>query len=674
MLLEDYRISEKTLRSDVQSISSFIQLPTGSPIVRVTGDNLVLSDETDTSAVGEMLDAMDLYEYRLSLEERTAFIIVELIRNAGEPCSMQSLATTMYVARNTVISDSKAVENILESQGVVLIAQGKYGLSLNLTPEQENSLLIEIFSNLIQGRRHRHDFFSRFIANRLGLRSTVDDVLSHMRSYQRDHSTIMTHEAESEIAACLLVMLNWRRRGQSHKNPQPTTPQTLDFVGNMIEFVARELSISPLPSHTRIAEIEQTIFSRNLLPQIRSMSDFDLYCALSHFLLLVGTDLGIDIQNDEVLIESLLSHVKSMIDWSSDAFELAISDSPGMMMKMVEAAAETHFHVLERYLHRSLTSSMRASISIHICAALYRSEDASQPCSVVITCPGSMATSKYLEAQIKSHFHFNVIGTMAVANIDEEKLEREGIDFIISTVPIRNLDIPVITVAPVLTVEDINKIQAIVFQQRKVGEPSLAHQSILMSRLQSVLDSGNDRKIAYLSRELKRLLDGLSQWESQTQYDSPLIAMLEKRYISISPDPLMWRDAVELASSRQLEDGNFSRSYIKKSMMNIEEYGSYILVTDGVALAHAGKQDGAYQDSLGLLVAPQGITFEDGGTARLMFFFSQSSDKDYLGLFKEIIRLGNDRRGLDRLLSSQTPEEVKQIMVEVLTRYPQEDE
>ena len=69
---------------------------------------------------------------------------------------------------------------------------------------------------------------------------------------------------------------------------------------------------------------------------------------------------------------------------------------------------------------------MRKSIVIHICVAIIRNRKNMTKISVVIVCPGSMATGKYLEAQIKNYFDFHIIGVLAAHEVIQ-KLEKSEV-------------------------------------------------------------------------------------------------------------------------------------------------------------------------------------------------------------------------------------------------------
>lgn len=666
-LRADYRISDKTLRSDISSAMEFALDPAGGSLIVLSDAHVSLAPGADADSVRDLLDTMDLYDYRLSLEERVRLIVVELlVLPAGEWLSMQSLADLMYVTRNTTIADCKLVDGYLRERGLELVSKSKLGMQVRASVSARRDLLINLFVEILGDRRCRRDYYSGLIAGQLGYGHVIDDVLDPIHEYLRTHNLALTIEVERELAAGLYVLLEGGFDADDARGG--VASPRLDAIGLLIEDVARRVGKGDLTA-AQVTAIERAVLRRDLRPQIKHFDDFELYCAISHFLLLVGRNLDIDIQSDDLLIESLLSHIKSVTDWSADAFEFTPVGPSGAMVGMVQAASEPHFPILEEYLHRPMDPSMRSSIVVHICAALYRSESSSRSCNVLIACASSVATSKYLEAQVKSYFKLNVVGVLPSRELEGSVPEGESVDFVISTVAIEDALVPVVVVSPVLSVEDINQIQSLAFRQSRVEPTAAPSGPSIIARLCDVYAQGNKRKAAYLNRALAHVLEEVELIEERAAHASPLLSMLEQRFIRVERSKLDWRKGIRMASELLMREGYFTEAYVDKAISNVEEYGSYIIVNQGIALAHASSGDGAMGDSLGLLVARDGIEFDDGERVYLMFFFSQVGDTDYLDLFREIIRLGNDRAGLERVRGVVSPEDAYQFLVEMLTEY-----
>lgn len=92
----------------------------------------------------------------------------------------------------------------------------------------------------------------------------------------------------------------------------------------------------------------------------------------------------------------------------------------------------------------------------------------------------------------------------------------------------------------------------------------------------------------------------------------------------------------------------------KKAVENVKEYGDYIIISKGIALAHAGKKEAhVYKDGLSLVMCPEGIEFTEGNIVYLVFCFAVAEEKDYLKLFQEIIALGKTPKKDERYLTAE---------------------
>lgn len=680
-LVDGYRISDKTLRADIATAASFAADPRGTSMLKVTDHHVSLVEGADITGLQELLRTMDLYEYRLSFDERKRLIACMLLMlDEGSWCSMQQLADAMYVTRNTVISDMKAVDEYLASYGIPLVSKSKRGMRVEATAGQVRELLVDLFAAVLNERSCRRDYYSSLVVCALGGTAELDDVVDATRAFLKSRNIFLSVGVENEIEACLMTMLGnvAARYGDAamlaaleggNADAVLRSPRPLDVIGELVQYVCGRLGLGQLDA-ARIALIEQLILGRNLFPHIKKFDDFDLYCAVTHFLLLVGRRLDMDIQNDDLLVESLLSHLKSVMSWSSDSFEVNVSGPSGAMVSMVQAAAAPHFEVLEDCLRRPLDTSMRASVVIHICAALYRSESDRRPCRVYVACPSSVATSKYLEAQVRNYFKLDVLGAVATSAIEAGDVSLEGIDFVVSTVPIAEAGVPVVVVSPVLSVDDINKIQACAFRQSGTdASAETQDESALMDKLQDVFAHGSKRKKALLAHLWQEALEKVDRIELETAHMSPLLRMLERRFIRVEEGRLPWRRAMRLAAGSLMEEGYFDKRYVDVAIDHVEEYGTYIIVNQGIALAHAGKEDGVHRDGLSLLVSREGVEFDEGERVHLLFFFSQVSDTDYLDLFREVISLGNDASGMERICAASSADEAYRIMIEMLSDY-----
>lgn len=664
----EYRISEKTLKSDIQEMMDFIRETDFPSALCFDGHYLSLEDRQCIRKLFDALYSMDLYQYKMSPEERKIYIATVLLYHEGY-YSMQQLADELFVTRNTIVNDCKLVDEYLKGYGISYVAKSKRGIRIETDEEKTRNLLNGMFLEIIPQINQEKTFFVRFMIKKAGFIYSLKDVIYHMNVFLNEHSVILDKEVFFEIAVCIFTLINRIQQMESEtaENKDENWELQLDSIGSMVRYVAEGLGYSSL-SLAEVLAIEKQILRRGLHPSVQSINDFELYSVICHFLLAISREIDVDLQADNLLIESLILHIKGLNNWNETDYEWDMSNDASGDFIWLRSVAEDKYSILEGYLHSTLTERMKDSIIIHICAALLRGRKNSESLSVIISCPGSMATSKYLEAKVKTYFNFHIAGIMTTKQVEAAKGDFGGADFILSTVPIQESALPVLTVSPLLTVEDINKIQNVALKHKKSRLPETRKRFPILAKICAIYESGNSRKIEYLNRELQQILEDSFYIETRLGADFALLNMLQVKYIKVVNEKLPWREAMKMASEDLIRDGYFDDRYVQEAISNVEEYGSYIIVSQGVALAHARKEAGVYEDGIGLLVVQEGIVFDEGDTVYLLFFFSQKGETDYLDLFKEIIKLGRTREDVDRIRSLTDGREVYQAIWEILVR------
>jgi mannitol operon transcriptional antiterminator len=358
----------------------------------------------------------------------------------------------------------------------------------------------------------------------------------------------------------------------------------------------------------------------------------------------------------------LLMHIRSMKDWGNYEVELPNEYDSSINYERLEQLVNQYAYILEDFLSYELSANMKKSIVIHICVAIIRNRRYLPKISVVIVCPGSMATGKYLEAQIRNYFDFHIIGVLAARQVLAQ-LEQtdEQVDFIISTVSIYTDQYEVIKVHPFLKMEDLNLIQKLTFRRQTLRPGSIQHKKeILLRNVKEVFE--DQELIETLSQKIEEVI---CRFQDKTEKRAQSIwqGLFDAKMIEIEENDIAWKDAMH-RSARILENGGFITSdYIEEAISNVEEYGDYIMVSKGVALAHASKDSGVFKDGVSLLLSRKGIWMTEGNDkVYLMFCFATTGEKEYYELIKNIVMIGRTDGMVEKIKNLDTAKEIYQTI------------
>lgn len=646
-LITTYRISLKTLRTDVNEINDFLLEAKMSPTKLNEKEKLILL-EKDIMKIQDRLNHMDTYSYKMSREERQIYIIAELLMSQ-DYITMQNLAKKLNVSRNTILNDFETVKDYCLAFNVNVLMKSSKGIKIECDQKDRNNLLMQIFHDLEDDYMEK-SFFHQLIQRKLGMKIPLEMIKEDLREYMEQQHMLVSDRVFSYVSIYLFVILN-RKINKKRRTVEKLTGDTAS--DNLLNWFADKYEVSINKNDVKDFGRYMKQHDFNISSEQKEINNVELYGIIVYFLQMVGEDIECSLQSDTVLIESLLEHIRTLKNWEDYDFEMPLSDELPIPKEILEKTIEKNSIILERYLGYPLTKEMKESIMIHICAAFVRNLEYLNLLEVLIVCPGSMATGKYLEAQVKNYFDFRVAAVIPSRDV-EEFLKSNKIDFVISTVNVRSESVPCVKVQAQLTMNDINAIQNIAFLLGRKENKSENESRYVEQNFLDVMKTFLEKLDASKRDEFFDEVYALMETKIQSTGKSILAQMLDPSKIMIKQEKITWEQGILQAADILEKKGCVGSDYGKKAVENVKEYGDYIIISKGIALAHAGKKEAhVYKDGLSLVMCPEGIEFTEGNIVYLVFCFAVAEEKDYLKLFQEIIALGKTQKKMKDILQQK---------------------
>ena len=570
--------------------------------------------------------------------------------------TMQNLAKELNVSRNTILNDFETVKDYCLAFSVNVLMKSSKGIKIECDQKDKENLLIQIFHDLENDYMER-SFFHQLIQRKLKMKIPLEIVKEDFREYMEQQHMLVSDRVFSYISIYLFVFMNQKIKVNKGKIVGKLTGDTAN--DNLLNWFSDKYEIEVNKNDIKKFGRYMKQHDFNINSEQKEINNVELYGIIVYFLQIVGEDIECSLQSDTVLIESLLEHIKTLKNWEDYDFDMSLSEELPIPKEILEKTIEKNSIILERYLRYPLTKEMKKSIMIHICAAFVRNFEYLNLLEVLIVCPGSMATGKYLEAQIKNYFDFKVVDVIPSKDV-EGFLKRNKIDFVISTVNVKTESVPCVKVQAQLTMNDINEIQNIAFLLgRKENEDRYIEQKFL-DIMKSFIEKLDVSKRDAFFDEVYALMD----IKIQSIGKSVLAQMLTTSDIKIKQGMITWEQGILEAADILKKKGCVGDEYGERAVENVKEYGDYIIISKGIALAHAGKKEAhVYKDGLSLVMCPDGIEFTEGNIVYLVFCFATVGEKEYLKLFQEIIALGKTKKKMKEILQQKNVASLYHVLV-----------
>ena len=170
-----------------------------------------------------------------------------------------------------------------------------------------------------------------------------------------------------------------------------------------------------------------------------------------------------------------------------------------------------------------------------------------------------------------------------------------------------------------------------------------------------------------LVREINRVLNpvnvqGTAERTAEIKEQPMLADVLTKETIRISEKPMEWEDAVRTASAPLLARGDIEQRYVERMVQIIREDKPYIMIADGVIIAHAGVEDGAGRICISLLKLPERIDINGYLNADIVIVLGTPDATNHLGVLFQLNEILEDPAALKKLKQAKQPEEILTIV------------
>lgn len=311
-LSNQYEISEKMLRNDLKEINWFLKtLQLGAIEINEEGENF-LGGEFDAEAIKNELDKMDIYMYKLSPEERRIFIVAKLILQT-DYITMEKLAEELYVTRVTIINDLDLLKEDLKKYNVELEAKSKKGIILSYRESDIRILLISLFRKIVK-KVKREGYFQRMIISRLQMKYSIAAMVDFLKDFEEQYNLSFTAYVFFELVMVIFVIVNRNQSGFFIESQSGFVQSPREFTTNLMSYIQRKLNIQT--NGDEIIALEKYVTENDLLPISKTIDDIEIYKRLMNFLGEIEKAVSVELKKDHMLIESLISHIRSMKDWN----------------------------------------------------------------------------------------------------------------------------------------------------------------------------------------------------------------------------------------------------------------------------------------------------------------------------------------------------------------------
>jgi mannitol operon transcriptional antiterminator len=344
--------------------------------------------------------------------------------------------------------------------------------------------------------------------------------------------------------------------------------------------------------------------------------------------------INLNLNQDQLLVNSLLTHLKPTMYRMLHNIKLSEIDTEEIIQSFAVEYEITQrvLNELKFFTNHSVDKDEIALITLHFKAAMNRYHSThSKQHKVLIVCSQGYGTSRLLEQQLNEVYAVDIVECIPSHFLPFYE-ELTNIDLVVTTIKELSLEhpIPMIYVKPILSSEDFKRLDDVLVSRKS---------QILLSELTQIIGEH-----AHIS-DRKKLVEHLVSQFGNTlinDLDSPntnLIKFLPINNVLIVEEEIDWQTAISLCGDMLVTNGYVNEHYVESMIEAFENYGSYMVIDEGVAIPHAKNEDNVLQTGIVLTICKHPVSFNDEHHISSFFAFCSADHHEHLDALVAISNL-----------------------------------
>ena len=470
-------VSSRTITRELHGLEMAL-MPYGITLLRRTGAGFMLAgDPEDLRRLRKHLASDGNTHRELSPDQRRSILTTRLLM-ADEPLKLFTLARLLNVTDSTVSHDLDRLQPHLAEQRIALVRRPGLGVYVEGAERDIRSALVRMIHDHVdetellalvgddggEGAAHAADRALLGLVDGVQIRMIDDAVAEETRG----------RHIPDTARVGLVVHLALAVRRLQQRDTIAMDAETLEELRGTEEFAAARVIAERLGAAFELAvpEAEIGYITMHLLGA-RGMAlpagagrvdNFRLVQIAQSIMRLASEKSGAPLLRSRTLLSGLVNHLapalhrlKLRMDIRNPLLAQMEAEHPELM-----EIARYATRMMEEEVGAPLPADEIAYIAIHIGAALTEAGGDRSIVRVLVACPTGLGTSRLLASRIRRAYErIRVVGELSSLALTAHEITQRSADFVVSTVPLPPLPVPVVVASAFLTASDRARIDAV---------------------------------------------------------------------------------------------------------------------------------------------------------------------------------------------------------------------
>lgn len=666
-LEEKHGLSRRQVGYSIDKINSWLLSNDLPSIERAKSGFFVINPEVRSYLKMDNQKEDASQQYILSESERACLLILMMLSKEDD-LSLHHFTTALLVSKNTVLNDLKAVQAMLQPQGLAVSYSRQSGYEMTGSEFQKRRLMLDIVQTVLN-KEYGEAIMEDVVAINKKRRADIGQWLEQV---EQQLSMTFTDEKMKQLPYILAITFI---RIQQGERIDASFCIHYEELSDTKEYQAVELLLQEDES---IPREERLFLALNLLASNVSSYEMltdsalpDLKNAVEDMLHLFEKNACIVLKEKENLTRLIFIHMKP----AYYRIKYHLTTSNMYAEKIDSEFGELHFLIkrsvspLEKLIGESIPESEMVYLTMFIGGWLERQGDSIQAkMRAIVVCPNGLSVSKLMKNTLQKVFpEFLFLDSLSIRDFHQFSQEYD----LVFSPSVLATEKQLFIVKQLPTEEEKGQLRKRVMQALYGYSPGTLSVEEIFAVIHRHGDIKNESKLKkelYLLLEEKQLSTGLAIPVKQHRLD--LTDFLTEDVITIVPSVTDWKDAVRQAAAPLLENGSIEPEYVKAIIEEHDYDNPYMILGKHVSIPHASPEKGVNRTAMSILCIQKGIPFSSNFHVHLVVIIAAKEKEKHIRALFQLSQLALVHEDVLQIAAAKEKSDV----VDMIRPYVEKDE
>ncbi|MCR6095621.1 BglG family transcription antiterminator [Salipaludibacillus agaradhaerens] len=649
-----YHLNRRQISYSFEKINDWLNM-SGMPKVKRNRQGQFLIDPVLITTFQK--EQEDTKAYVLSEQERARFLILMLL-GRNEELSLFHLTTALDVSKNTALRDLKNAQELVSEMGLNIEYSRQSGYRIVGNEFKKRKLLSDITKkvlNIYNGQQ--------LIMKIMDIpKEQIKDINRRIENVEKTLDLKFTDEKIATMPYIFLFILRRIKFGKKirlfmiHFNELSDTKEY-----KVAEEFLSELDHIPMEERLFITLylLTSNVSSSKLLTE-KTMPE--LIQAIDEMLSIFEKKACIYLNDRQQLLNKILLHLKPAyyrIKYKlteTNALQDSVSKEFEELHHLVRKSTEPLVNLIGSKIPESETTYLTMLIGGWLTR---QGVSINEKIKAVVVCPNGVSVSRLMYSVLSELFpEFIFLDTLSVREFNSYTL---NYDIVFSPVIVET-EAKLFIVKTFIEKEEKHRLRKQVMREINGYVPSDMNTEEVMAIIAKYATIKNKQELEkslghYFSQDNTPSV--IQQYEDKKPDLSDLIT---EKTIRFKKSVVDWEEAICTSAQPLLHEGSIHERYVDAIIQNYEPADPYIVIGPGLAIPHAGWEEGVNQLAMSLLRLEKPVKFSKDVAVQLIIVIAAPDKQQHLRALMQLMKLARNHKDVTKLIKARTPNDVMKVI------------